>query len=362
MAPMKAHCDIFCRVIDNLGDIGVCWRLARQLQAEHNLSVRLWLDDLTALAPLYPGIDPARGRQWAAGIDLRQWPEDFPEVEAADLVIEAFACDLPPVYLAAMAARRRTPNWINLEYLSAEDWVEGCHGLASPHPTLPLTKYFFFPGFGPGTGGLLRERGLLEQTTHWLPAGLPDALAVSLFCYDTAPVAALLSAWIDGPAPVCCLVPLGKPRQAVARFTGRDGEWQKGALTVRPIPFLPQADYDHLLRGCAVNFIRGEDSFVRAQWAAKPFVWQIYAQEEDVHLDKLNAFLGRYTQHAPAAARQAILDLHQAWNKDGDVALAWREFHAQLPAISHHNAKWAAHLATYPDLAAALVKFCADKL
>ena len=362
MAPMKAHCDIFCRVIDNLGDIGVCWRLARQLHGEHGISVRLWLDDLTALAPLYPGIDPTRERQSAAGIDLCHWSKTFPAAEAADLVIEAFACDLPPAYLAAMATRPRPPCWINLEYLSAEDWVVGCHGLASPHPSLPLTKYFFFPGFRQGTGGLLREQGLLEQTTPWLPSGLPDALNVSLFCYDTAPVAALLTAWMDAPSPVCCLVPPGKPRRAVEQFTGSDGDWQKGALTIRSIPFLPQIEYDRVLRGCAVNFVRGEDSFVRAQWAAKPFVWHIYPQDEDVHLEKLEAFLGQYTDGASPEVRQVILDLHRAWNDDGDIGTAWTRFHDHLPEIGRHNAKWAAHLATFPDLAAALVKFCTDKL
>jgi hypothetical protein len=28
MPAMQLHWDIFCRVIDNFGDIGVCWRLA----------------------------------------------------------------------------------------------------------------------------------------------------------------------------------------------------------------------------------------------------------------------------------------------------------------------------------------------
>ncbi|MBY0444112.1 MAG: elongation factor P maturation arginine rhamnosyltransferase EarP, partial [Burkholderiales bacterium] len=36
--------DIFCRVIDNYGDIGVCWRLARQLSFEHGFAVRLMVD------------------------------------------------------------------------------------------------------------------------------------------------------------------------------------------------------------------------------------------------------------------------------------------------------------------------------
>ena len=44
--------DIFCTVVDNYGDIGVCWRLARQLAAEHGFAVRLWVDDLASFARL----------------------------------------------------------------------------------------------------------------------------------------------------------------------------------------------------------------------------------------------------------------------------------------------------------------------
>ena len=44
--------DVFVRVIDNYGDVGVCWRLACGLAARGE-QVRLWLDDLTALDWMY---------------------------------------------------------------------------------------------------------------------------------------------------------------------------------------------------------------------------------------------------------------------------------------------------------------------
>jgi uncharacterized repeat protein (TIGR03837 family) len=157
------RCDIFCNVIDNYGDIGVCWRLARQLGNEHGLAVRLWVDDLNSLAKLCPEADAALERQRCRGVEVYLWRKGFPDVQQADVVIEAFACKLPQGYLEAMAAHEHKPVWINLEYLSAEDWVGGCHKLPSPHPSLPLTKYFFFPGFTPKTGGLLLERDLLAR-------------------------------------------------------------------------------------------------------------------------------------------------------------------------------------------------------
>ena len=57
---MGVRWDIFCRVIDNFGDIGVSWRLARQLVAEHNLDVRLWVDDLNTFCRLCPQASPHR--------------------------------------------------------------------------------------------------------------------------------------------------------------------------------------------------------------------------------------------------------------------------------------------------------------
>ncbi|WP_134855754.1 elongation factor P maturation arginine rhamnosyltransferase EarP, partial [Bordetella pertussis] len=150
--------DIFCRVIDNLGDIGVCWRLARRLAHGRRWQVRLWVDDLAAFARIQPGIVPDRDQQVCDTIEILRWDDraEWPQTPG-DVVIEAFACDPPPAYVAAM--RRFQPVWINLEYLSAEAWVETCHGLPSQRAD-GLVKHFFFPGFSAATGGLIREPGL----------------------------------------------------------------------------------------------------------------------------------------------------------------------------------------------------------
>lgn len=363
MAAMQAHWDIFCRVIDNFGDIGVCWRLARQLVAEQGLRVRLWVDDLAALAPLQPGVSLDSQQQFAAGVEVCRWPTDFPETEVADVVIEAFACELPDVYLRAMAGRKPAPGWLNLEYLSAEPWVESCHGVASPHPTLPLLKHFFFPGFATKTGGLLRERALLDERDAYvasLAAG--ETLEVSLFCYDTAPVGPLLDAWAVSSQAIRCHVPPGKPLAAVRAHLGGNGPWQLGKLAVVPIPFLVQDDYDRLLWRCDINFIRGEDSFVRAQWAGKPFVWHIYPQEDAAHLDKLDSFLDRYLHGLPADTAEAVRGLFHAWNRGEDVTHRWTAFLAQRETLNRHGRLWAEALAAHPDLATSLVKFCGNRL
>lgn len=364
MAAMQLHWDIFCRVIDNFGDAGVCWRLARQLVAEHGRRVRLWIDVPAALHALAPGIDPNPPIQHQAGVEVRHWQDDTAFTDCAEVVIEAFACDLPPDYLAKMAAAPRAPCWVNLEYLTAESWALGCHGLASPHPSLPLVKFFYFPGLTAASGGLLRERDLAARQAAWAGAATPEtALRISLFCYDTAPVSALLDTLSATPTPVHCRVPAGKPLAAVRQVLGGEGPWQLGALMVEPIAFLPQTDYDALLHACDLNFVRGEDSLVRAQWAGRPFVWQIYPQADDAHLDKLKAFLDVYLHDAPEAVAHALRRLFMAWNLGGDdFKAAWSACLAHWPALCTHQRAWSRQLADLPDLASNLVNFCAGKV
>jgi len=358
MAAMQLHWDIFCRVIDNFGDIGVCWRLARQLAAEHGKRVRLWVDDLHCLQPLCPDVDAALATQHQQGVEICQWTDSIEADRVGEVVIEAFACELPPVWLQAMATAKPKPCWINLEYLTAEPWAESCHGMASPHPSLPLVKYFYFPGFSPGSGGLLRERALFARQED-APSSR-TGLDISLFCYDTAPVGALLDVLAASTTPVRLHVAPGKPLAAVASQLGGSGPWQRGELNVIPFDFLPQDEYDHLLRHCDINFVRGEDSFVRAQWADRPFVWQIYEQADAAHLVKLEAFLQRYTAGFGPATAEALCAIFRAWNAVGDLAPAWRQFLDRQTEIDVGNRSWTKNLGKNEDLASSLVEFCAS--
>lgn len=369
--------DIFCTVIDNFGDIGVCWRLARQLATEHDVAVRLWLDDVARLQPLEPEIDPALETQIHRDVEIRLWEQDFPVIEPADVVIEAFGCALPMVYEHAMASRATPPVWINLEYLSAEAWVESCHALPSPHPYLKLTKYFFFPGFTDGTGNLLREAGLLERretfqaapdtfrATLGLPPANPGELLVSLFSYDTAPIRELLAQWEAAEVPVRCLLPAGKPLAQVAEHFGENtlhpGDVrQRGNLTLHVLPFVRQEEYDQLLWLCDLNFVRGEDSFVRAQWAGKPLVWQIYLQEDDAHRPKLDAFLDLYCLMITEPAASMMRAFHYGWNNFGP--LSWEDFIRHRKAFEANAEGWAEHYFAQPDLASKLVIFCNNRV
>jgi len=364
--------DIFCKVVDNYGDIGVCWRLARQLVDEAQVPVRLWVDDLHAFARLAPQLDPAAPLQRLGAIEVRHWQGEVePGACAATAVlIEAFGCGLPEGLLTECAARRPPPVWINLEYLSAESWVHGAHAMASPHPRVPLVCHFFYPGFHADTGGLLAERGLLAQRQAWqadvdgpaaqgqasfwqrvgLPLRRPGELRVSLFGYPGAPVDALLDAWARGPLPVTALIPEGvfPAVEAGAR----------GGLRIARYPFLHQDDFDRLLWSCDLNFVRGEDSLVRALWAGRPLVWQIYPQEEGAHFVKLDAFLDLWL--AGRGDAPAWRGLWDAWNSRPGAKMAdaaWRRLNIDPDHVDLADRALADTLLAQPDLVSRLIAF-----
>jgi uncharacterized repeat protein (TIGR03837 family) len=321
------------------------------------------------VAGLVPGFEPGTTRD---GVALRDWREaqaaEWRPAEVPDVVVAAFAADLPTALRRAM--RLRPPVWINLEYLSAEDWVEESHGLPSPKPD-GLVEHFFFPGFTERTGGLPGESGLFGERDRF--AGDPLALRgwlhgigvdpepgehlLSLFCYPDAPADGLLEA-LDASSR----------RWRVLLPEGVLPEWSPPArrsATVQRIRFLPQLDYDRLLWACDANFVRGEDSVVRALWAARPLVWQAYPQQGGAQLVKLRAFLRRFVAESGVAAAEAgaLTRANEAWNTGLDVPQALADWLALLPEIAQASRRWAAgRTAEGRDLASRLVRFAAERL
>lgn len=375
---------IFCKVVDNYGDIGICWRLARQLQREHGIAVTLWVDDLKSFQRICPEVSIEEDMQQIAGVKVRHWRNQegvFAPQDITDIVIEFFGCDIPPDYIAAMAQCDPRPVWLNLEGLSAEEWVEGCHTLPSMHPRLPLTKHFFYPGFTAKTGGVLYEAALDDERKRFQsdPAAVATflaqlgitqdelaALKISLFCYPHAPVQTLFEAWESGATAVTCLVPEGVAREAVQSFLQVEAKpgaiRTRGALTVRVLPFVAQPDYDKLLWACDLNFVRGEDSFVRAQLADKPFIWHIYPQDENLHHVKLRAFLQRY-----AVGIDSLINVSLAWNGADNNGTAnsavwtaiWPPFLDDLPNIAKRTSEWRHQIMANGDFASNLLNFAA---
>jgi uncharacterized repeat protein (TIGR03837 family) len=368
--------DIFCKVIDNYGDIGVCWRLASGLAARGH-TVRLWADDASALAWMAP--------QGCAGVEVKSWA-DTAGYTPGDVLVEAFGCDAAPeiiavyamFYWAKRAKGHHKPVWINLEYLSAEPYVQRSHALPSPimsGPAQGMTKWFFYPGFTNGTGGLLREADLLKREaqfnrSNWLARqGLGGAEAeqfISLFCYEPAALRPWLQQLASGPQRSNLLVTPGRAAAAVKTCLQADflskiankpndiGNKQlqlSEHLVIHYLPAYSQTDYDHLLWSCDLNMVRGEDSVVRALWAGKPFIWHIYPQADGAHAAKLDAFLDWL--QAPADVRL----FHHVWNGLSSQPLPAIDFAAYAAVVQSARQR----LLAQNDLVTQLVDFVGEK-
>ena len=349
---------LLCRVVDNFGDVGFAWRLAADL-AGRGVQVCLAIDDARALAWMAPG--------GAAGIEVVAWNEAT--VVGSDALVETFGCGWPEQVAAEVTAGAARPVCVNVEHLSAEAFVVHSHGLPSPRfaaDGAPIPTWFFYPGFGPGTGGLLREPGVLERRLAfgdgraWLAGRGIERLGgercVGLFCYPEAPVEALLDA-LSG-SPTLLLLAAGTATERVLAVLGRAG--RRGSLRAVAMPPLTQADFDRLLWSCDLNFVRGEDSLVRALWAGSPWVWQAYRQQDGAHEAKVRALLELFLADASPALADGVRRLFSAWNRleDGSV-----------PAPETIDpAGWAAHsrrlrdrIAAAADLTSQLTAFVGSK-
>ncbi|MFW5432533.1 MAG: elongation factor P maturation arginine rhamnosyltransferase EarP [Methylophilaceae bacterium] len=363
--------DIFCKIVDNYGDIGVCWRLAKQLHNEHGLSIRLFVSDLAIARDILVGIDDTETQQHE-GVTIVRWDADTDFSVAAAVVLETFACDLPAAYLAQM-----TPEtvWVNIDHLSAESWVSGFHALHGKHQETNLIRHFYFPGFKEDTGGLLREEGLITQrdafqqsevlqNAFWQSFGIENDASdfkVSLFSYSNTPIDALLDALVNGKRHVSIFMPFNDclPKQLLGNDNLAVGDCLKvGKLTLHILPFLTLDNYDKLLWACDVNFVRGEESWVRALWAAKPFIWQPYLQTDNAHLVKLNAFLKIFYDHL--ALDQTIAALHQAWSVEEFYDAIWDAYLANLAEITEHTQQQSSALIQQEALVPKLMAFCAN--
>ncbi len=353
--------DIFCRIVDNYGDAGVCWRLARSLSSLHGQTVRIFCDDLPTLNLLASGTDEAVKHQ----IDIQAWEASYSNarhpVTAPDVVIEAFGCDLPERYLAGLFIAPIKPIIINLEYLSAEPWVAEFHAKASPQ-SHGIAKYFFFPGFRDDVGGLLLDPIPPEGhlVAKFIPEDLksawsklrPNAKRISIFCYPGIP----LRPWLEdlGKLGENVDVLLAHGHSELLNVYDEQAVQLSATLQLLPMPFVSQDDYDWVLSQCDFNIVRGEDSFIRAQLAGKPFIWHIYPQEDRAHEVKLAAFLDLYLESASQDLRLSAI-----------AAMTWAmpsEWIHALDAWNAHAKAWRAHLLEKQadgGLAARLLRFIA---
>ncbi|WP_153916234.1 elongation factor P maturation arginine rhamnosyltransferase EarP [Shewanella sp. TC10] len=417
------HWDIFCIVVDNYGDIGVTWRLAKQLAAEYQIDINLWVDDLNSFSHILPELDKTLSQQQFFGVNIFKWNKPLDICyEPGNVVIEAFACELPSQVLStinelhqeskanvqqsmtsslsslepteatneavnqAIKVISKPPVWLNLEYLSAEDWVDGCHGLPSMQVS-GINKHFYFPGFTSKSGGLICESDLFNQRDKWQSSdtnklalfqklGLSgikaDDFVISVFSYETLALTALCDYWANTgtqdnskQTSIHALIPLGKSLASIENLLNTPldkitagQQFIIGNLTIHILPMTDQTQFDRLLWSCDVNIVRGEDSFLRAQWAAKPFIWHIYPQEDDYHLVKLQAFVNIYCLNLEADAANAWSKTNFAFNQqESNVVEHWQQLISAQSALQQHAKHWPIEAKKDADLASRLVEF-----
>lgn len=361
---------VWCQVVDHFGDAAVCWRLSTNLAAAlardnpPSVQVVLAIDRPEVLRQLVPELSSTLNPAALAGVRIVDWTF---QTTGIDVMISTFGCRLPDRVLESMGEQQPPPVWINLEHLTPQPWNASCHTLASPNRSNGLDEIFFFPGFDRSTGGLLRETDLLDARDRFRAdprerdiflSGLgvmePDRAlpAVLVFGYPDAPVDALIETLANGP-PVLLLLP-SNPAPTI----------RLGKLRVHAFGWVAQRDFDRLLWSCNAAFVRGEDSLVRAHWAAIPFIWQPYRQADQSHREQLEAWLVRWQPFLSEAAATAQASLARAWDR-GDMTqlpTAWRNWTAHWAAVSQGAADWSRQLAAGPSLVEALGAFLRDRL
>lgn len=361
---MRLTVDMFCRVIDNFGDAGVCLRLARDLVLHHACSVRLFCDDVVLLQRFEPS--PHKH------LVFYNWAQSS-QCEPAQAVVCGFGCDLDVDYVARMMACAVQPAYVHLEYLSAEPWVESTHGVWSIHPRRLTRQRFFNPGFTAKTGGLLRSQAAIRPESmanafntlcqrlnlQASPAIPSDAMKVFVFAYPTISLNAFIAAAKQSKQAIHWVIPHGHAGEVLQTAL----QYHVEHFFTR-LPWLSQADFDVALRCCDVAWVRGEDSAVSAMFAGLPMLWQLYPQDDGAEQVKLQAYLEAVRHALPAANLDVWCAAMQAANaRDSSFAQEHtRAFGAFLDQFGttrphhHHHALWAKHcLESVPDLSATLV-------
>ncbi|MDO4998506.1 MAG: elongation factor P maturation arginine rhamnosyltransferase EarP [Neisseria sp.] len=374
-------CWIFCTVIDNFGDIGVSWRLAKMLQQELGWQVCLWLDDensLRALSPTLPALPCSH-----QNIALRTWQAgqtaDLSDAPLPNIVIETFACDLPSA--VRQVIRENHAICLNWEYLSAETWAEAMHGKPSLQSD-GSEKYFWLMGFSERSGGLLRERNyavpseqVLQTFRRQLGLSAKQNQEWLLFGYQSEVWVKWLAMWQLAGEPLTLYL-AGEPitrsiRTALpvdANALAHAGDSvQIGNISLCRLPFVPQDDFDCVLHLFDGLIIRGEDSFVRAQFSGKPFLWHIYPQDEMAHLDKLAAFWQKTEFCWQSEVFQAHQRLSGELNGEYELSMnerlnAWQILQQNREKWREASEKWQKYLFSQQSATEKLAKFMADLL
>ena len=336
--------DIFCQVIDNYGDVGVAYRLAREFKRVYpNKKLRFVINKTEELNLIRKSED----------IEIILY-KDISKIEnSADLIIESFGCEIPKKYMHK--ALKNSKLIINLEYFSAEKWVDDFH-LQESFLGGNLKKYFFIPGLSEKSGGILLDNEFLERKKkveankeYYLEKfGIKEKydLIGSVFSYEKN-FGSLIEELKKLGKKIILLMLSEKTQKNFIKYFDNGNNYDK--IKFVKLPFFSYDKYEELLALCDFNLVRGEDSFVRALLLGKPFLWHIYPQDENTHIKKLESFLEKYCPNNKEL-KQTFINYNI--NKD-DFSYFFKNF----KEIEKYNKNYANYLIKNCDLMEKLINF-----
>ena len=336
--------DIFCQVIDNYGDVGVTYRLAREFKRVYpNKKLRFVINQTEELNLIRKSED----------IEIILY-KDISKIEnSADLIIESFGCEIPKKYMDK--ALKNSKLIINLEYFSAEKWVDDFH-LQESFLGGNLKKNFFIPGLSEKSGGILLDNEFLERKKkveankeYYLEKfGIKEKydLIGSVFSYEKN-FDSLIEELKKLDKKVILLILSEKTQKNFIKYFDNGNNYDK--IKFVKLPFFTYDKYEELLALCDFNLVRGEDSFVRALLLGKPFLWHIYPQDENTHIKKLESFLEKYCSNNKEL-KQTFINYNI--NKD-DFSYFFKNF----KEIEKYNKNYANYLIKNCNLMEKLINF-----
>ncbi|WP_339010511.1 elongation factor P maturation arginine rhamnosyltransferase EarP [Fusobacterium animalis] len=336
--------DIFCQVIDNYGDVGVAYRLAREFKRVYpNKKLRFVINQIEELNLI----------RKSENIEVILY-KDISKIEnSADLIIESFGCEIPKEYMDK--ALKKSKLIINLEYFSAEKWVDDFH-LQESFLGGNLKKYFFIPGLSEKSGGILLDNEFLERKKkveankeYYLEKfEIKEKydLIGSVFSYEKN-FDSLIEELKKLNKKVILLILSEKTQKNFIKYFDNGNNYDK--IKFVKLPFFTYDKYEELLALCDFNLVRGEDSFVRALLLGKPFLWHIYPQDENTHIKKLESFLEKYCSNNKEL-KQTFINYNI--NKD-DFSYFFKNF----KEIEKYNKNYANYLIKNCNLMEKLINF-----
>ena len=306
--------DIFCEIIDNFGDIGVVYRISKELKKIfQNVRIRIVLNRLEEFKAINKKVKDTDYQEIDGLICVTEKyvKENIETFGVSDVFIEAFGCNVPEEYVKQ--AKENSKLWINLEYLSGEKWIEDFHLCESLIDSKTLKKIFFMPGFSEKSGGVIIDSGFLERMKYgkenrdevfkkyFKDFDLKDKFIGTVFSYEKN-FENLLETLKNYEKETVLLLMGEKTQKSFSEILKKNltedyGNIVKyGKITMIYSDFFSQEEYEEIISASNFNFTRGEDSFVRGIILGKPFMWHIYLQEEKAHMDKIKAFTERFKE------------------------------------------------------------------